>query len=201
MTLVALRTGVAVPFLYFGTQFIAALFYPGYSFLTMDASTLGSDRSTFPLLLNAGVIATGLATLVAAFGLMTSLKQQSAGSVKSWAVFFALVQNGLATIWAGFFSLPDSRHNIGILGVIGLLVLPPLLMAAMWRWRDFGRLKTYLIVTCVFGVALIPVMSGSTGIDTRQYGGLLQRVAAAILFSPIAIVAHSFAARMRAVAS
>ena len=41
----ALWTGVLIPLLYFGNQFVAATFYPGYSFLSQDASTLGSADS------------------------------------------------------------------------------------------------------------------------------------------------------------
>src|SRR4051812_45269148 len=42
----ALAFGIAIPFLYFGVQIVAARFYPGYSFLNRDASTLGSAGST-----------------------------------------------------------------------------------------------------------------------------------------------------------
>lgn len=68
ISLVALRMGVAVPVLYYGTQIVAAVFFPGYSFMSEAASLLGSDRSTRPLIFNAGVMATGIATLVAACG-------------------------------------------------------------------------------------------------------------------------------------
>ena len=68
-TMAALQTGMAVPFLYFGTQLAAALFFPGYSFLRMPASLLGSDQATYPMIFNAGAILTGLATLLAAVGI------------------------------------------------------------------------------------------------------------------------------------
>jgi hypothetical protein len=194
----ALRAGVAMPLIYFGTQLIGALFYPGYSFLTMDASTLGSDRSTMPWLFNAGVILTGLATAIAGFGFLLALKRLRANSVIAWLVCFALVQNGLATIWAGYFSLPDPRHNTGIYGAIGLLALPPLLLCAVWKQPSSAALKSYLFVTCLLALAFMSIMSGLIHLDTRSYAGLMQRAIALTLFSPVAIGAYSLLKRLAA---
>ena len=56
----ALWTGVLIPLLYFGNQFVAATFFPGYSFLSQDASTLGSADSRWPELFNIGSVVTGI---------------------------------------------------------------------------------------------------------------------------------------------
>lgn len=59
-------------------------------------------------------------------------------------------------------------------------------------------MKIYLIITNLLFVALIPVMSGIAGIDTRAYQGLLQRVAALIFFPPIGVGAYFLAKRIQA---
>lgn len=197
VTLAALKFGIAVPLLYFGVQLIAANFCPGYSFLTNDASTLGSDRSTFPLLFNTGVMIAGLSKIIAAIGFGLSLRRLGANTWFAALVFLALAQSGLASIWAGYFSAPDPKHNIGILGAIGLLMLPPLLIAAVWKQPNSQVFKTYLFVTCLLLLALIAVMSGAAGIDTRSFTGLMQRVLALVAFLPIAVGAHTLANRMK----
>ena len=65
---------MAVPFLYYGTQVVAAPFFPDYSFMRQAASLLGSNLSTRPLIFNAGVIATGLATLLAVPGFLVAFE-------------------------------------------------------------------------------------------------------------------------------
>jgi hypothetical protein len=50
VTRVALGLGIAVPFLSYGTQIIAAPFCPGYSFRAQAASLLGSDLSMIPIM-------------------------------------------------------------------------------------------------------------------------------------------------------
>ena len=197
LTFAALALAIATPLLYFGIQLVVAPFYPQYSFLTMDASTLGSTYSPVSSLFNTGLIATGVATCLAAFGFYMSLRYLGIGRFLSWLVCLAIAQNGLATIWAGVFVLPDSRHNTGILGVVGLLVLPPLLIIALWNRLDAGAMKSYLVITCLLILLLIPVMSGATGIDTRPYAGLLQRFVALVLFFPLAVAACYFARRVR----
>jgi hypothetical membrane protein len=70
----ALGMGVAVPFLYFGIQVVASLFWPGYSFLNQDASTLGSASSRFPAIFNVGSIVVGVLTLVASLAFMRAFQ-------------------------------------------------------------------------------------------------------------------------------
>ena len=62
ITLGLLGLGVAVPFLYYGVQLVAAPFFPGFSFLGTTASELGSDRSTHPSIFNAGTILLGVSS-------------------------------------------------------------------------------------------------------------------------------------------
>lgn len=181
---IALWFGVAVPFLYYGTQFIAMAFYPGYRFLAQVASELGSPGSTSPMVFNAGAVLTGIAALIASYGFLRALGTRR---VVSWLVFLAMVSNGAAGIWAGLYPLPDSRHNPGAIGV-GMFFLPLLFIFATWRYRSRG-LRTYLIANCRLYLILAPVMSGSTGISLDDYRGILQRVAALVMYVPIGVVA------------
>ena len=71
ITRYALSTGVAVPFLYYGSQAAAAPFFPGFSFLGTTASELGSELSRHPAIFNDGSILQGIACLVASFGFLS----------------------------------------------------------------------------------------------------------------------------------
>lgn len=186
LTATALAMGVAVPLLYFGVQIAAAPFYPGYSFSSQVASELGSDRSTLPAVFNAGAIMTGIAALLASPGFLRALRRLGTAPPLAWLTSLGLMSTGLAGIWAGSFPLPDPRHNPGLLG-IGVFLLPLLLAAALWKRG--GPMKAYLLVNAILFLVLIPIMSGMTGLDTRGYQGLLQRIGASVLYLPIGVVA------------
>jgi hypothetical membrane protein len=184
--IIALQMGIMVPFLYFGTQIIAALFFPDYSFLSMPASLLGSDLAPYPLIFNMGAMITGIATLIACPGFLAAFKRLNVNPILTWLTSTALALNGVASLWAGVFSMPDPRHGSNPFGV-GIFVFPVLLLAALWNQLDAGRIKTYLMITNLLFLALIPVMSGMAGLDTQAYQGLLQRIAALIFFPPISV--------------
>lgn len=188
LTRVELGMGITVPLLYFGAQLIAAPFYPGYSFLRQPASMLGSDLSTCPAILNVGAIITGVITLFASLGFLRTLRLTGIHPVIAWLTCLSLVSSGLSSIWAGVFHMPDPRHNSGPLG-IGAFLLPLLFAAAVWKLKDARMLRLYLVVNLLLMVALIPIMSGLAGVNMSSYGGLLQRIAAIILFPPIGVVA------------
>ena len=184
LTLFALGLGVTVPWLYFGIQFVAAPFFPGYSFFSMDASTLGSELALYPFIFNVGAIITGVVTLVASLGFLRGLVRLGIHPVLAGLVSLAVLLNGLGSLWAGFIPLPDPRHGANPFA-IGIFLFPPLLTAAIWKRKDAHTLKVYLIITHLLFIALIPVMSGVIGIDTQSYQGLLQRVAALIFYPPV----------------
>jgi hypothetical membrane protein len=183
---IALQMGFMVPFLYFGTQIIAAPFYPDYSFLTMPASLLGSDLARYPLIFNLGAMITGIVTLIASFGFLYTFKRIHVAPIPAWLAFIALVLNGVSSLWAGVFSMPDPRHGSNPFAV-GIFVFPILLLAALWTQPDARQVKIYLIITNLLFLILIPIMSGMTGLDTGAYQGLLQRIAALIFFPPISV--------------
>ena len=183
----ALGAGVLVPVIYFGIQLVAAPFYPGYSFVRDATSLLGSDRSTFPLLLNAGAMLTGCASLIGALGFLRGLRGLRVAPALVWLTTLAVASVGAAAIWAGLFPLPDPRHNPGLLNA-GMFVMPALLLAALWRPAP-PLLRIYLATNLVLFLALVPVVSGAAGVDTQGIGGLLQRLVTLVVFVPIGITA------------
>jgi hypothetical membrane protein len=182
----ALQMGFMIPFLYFGTQIIAAPFYPDYSFLSMPASLLGSDLARYPLIFNLGAIITGIVTLIASLGFLYAFNYLHVNPILAWLAFIALVLNGVSSLWAGIFSMPDPRHGSNPFA-LGIFLFPILLLAALWTQPDARQVKIYLIITNLLFFMLIPVMSGMTGLDIGAYQGLLQRIAALIFFPPISV--------------
>src|SRR6478672_1726556 len=79
-----LWAAVAVPFLYFGTVFVAALFFPGYSHVTQYASELGSAKAPHPGIFNAGIGLTGLASLAAGLGFARGVVALGGSRVLGW---------------------------------------------------------------------------------------------------------------------
>lgn len=188
-TRLALWCGVAVPILYYGTQFVAIPFYPGYRIASQVASELGSNHSTNPAVFNIGAVITGIAALIAAFGFLDAIRDR----VLAWLVFLAMLSNGAAGMWAGLHPLPDPRHNPGAIGV-GMFFLPVLFVLVAWRMRS-KPLLVYTIANIVLFVVLIPVMSGGTAIPLDLYRGALQRVAALVMYVPIGVMAAFFLRR------
>jgi hypothetical protein len=180
---------VGVPIVYFGSQVLAAPFYPDYSFLANSASQLGSDRSRLPAVLNTGAIVTGLLALLGAHGLTRALPAIGARRVFAVLVGISLVSIGLAAIWAGTFHLPDPRHNPGALGA-GAFACPFLLLLAVWPLPQARGLKIYLAGNVVAFAALAPILGGATAIDLRLYAGLFQRMAACVVYLPIAVMGY-----------
>jgi hypothetical membrane protein len=185
---ISLCCGVLVPVVYFAVQPIAAPFYPDYSFLVNSASQLGSDRSTFPALLNGGAILSGLLGLLSAYGIGIGLKVSGAHHWFAWISAACVVSAAAAAIWAGLHPMPDPQHNPGAIG-IGMFLGPVALFAAFWNIHDGRAMRRYLVFTLAAFAALAPVMSGITPIDLDRYGGLMQRIAALVLYVPPAVTA------------
>ena len=192
----ALGSGILVPILYFGTQFLAAPFFPDYSFLSMAASVLGSDLAIYPAIFNTGAMITGIATIIASAGFFLALRQLGTNPFLAGFTTLALLLNGLGSLWAGFFPLPDPRHASNPF-MVGIFLFPILFTLAVWKLGQATPIKTYLIITNLLFLALIPVMSGVLGINTQGYQGLLQRITALVFFLPIGIGAYFLLKRAR----
>lgn len=184
----SLWCGVCVPLVYFGAQLVAAPFYPDYSFMVNSASQLGSDRSSFPQLLNVGAMLSGALGLLSVYGVVSGLRAHGANRWFAWISGACVVSIAAAAIWAGLHPMPDPRHNPGAIG-IGMFLSPLALFAAFWKVRDGRAMRRYLIFTLIAFAALAPVMSGITPIDLERYGGLMQRIAALVLYVPPSVSA------------
>ena len=182
----ALGSGSVVPILYFGTQLLAAPFFPGYSFLSMVASVLGSDLAIYPAIFNSGAMITGIATILASVGFFLAFQRLGINPVLTGLTSLAVFLNGLGSLWAGFFPLPDPRHGSNPFAV-GIFLFPILLTFAVWKLGHATPIKTYLIITNLLFVTLIPIMSGVSGLNTQGYQGLLQRITALLFFMPISV--------------
>lgn len=192
----ALVCAIAVPFVYYGTQLVAAPFFPGYSFLRQAASVLGSDRAVLPWIFNSGAVLTGIATLIGAAGIALALRRLGRPPLAVALVALALLINAVVSIKAAYFPLPHPRHGSGPL-MIGILLFPTLMIVALWTLQRSRAIKRYLLATNLWILALIPFMAHWTGLDTREYTGLLQRLATLAIYPPIGIAAWFLARRLR----
>lgn len=192
----ALACAIAVPFVYYATQLIAAPFYPGYSFLRQAASMLGSDQAPLPWIFNSGAVLTGLATAIGAIGIGLALRRLGRGALPTALVLIALLVNAAVSIKAAYYPLPHPRHGSGPL-MIGILLFPSLMILALWSLERSRAIKLYLFATNLWILALIPFMAHATGLDTRPYTGLLQRLATLAIYPPIGIAAWYLASRLR----
>lgn len=197
----ALLCGIAIPVFYFGIQFVAAPFYPDYSFVSMDASNLGSDGSSFPTIFNWAAIAKGFAAVFVAWGFFMELRQHKKRR-SPYIVAFGLLCMAVGMINAGVFPLPHPNHTFGILAIIGIgmLILPIALPIAVWNLIQSRSIKLYLIGNLILMVLVSIIVSGLaqrmsvwTGTEIpglqhflNNYSGVLQRVTAAIIFVPLA---------------
>jgi hypothetical membrane protein len=197
VTVAALRLGITVPFIYYGIQIVAAPYLPDYSFVRHPASLLGSDYSSNPAIFNTGVMATGTATLVAAFGFFLALRRIGANFFLNLLTSVALLGCAISSLWAGYFPMPDSRHGGHPAFLISMILVPFLFTITLWKERNTRPLKAYLIATIVLLIVMVPIMSGNTRLDNRAYGGLFQRIFALTVFPPIAVCAFYLAWRIR----
>jgi hypothetical protein len=191
-----LAAAIAVPILYYGSQLAALPFYPGYDLLKQPASALGSDGSSQPWLFNGGAMLTGLASFAAAHGIAAACIALGGARWAAWLAALALLSCGLASLNAGWFALPDPRHNPGWLG-LGTFLLPPLLLLAVWTIPGLGKLRLFLAAALLAVAALAPLMAGWTGPDRADYGGLLQRLLTLPLFLSVAMAGLGLASRLR----
>jgi hypothetical membrane protein len=197
LTLILLGMGMAVPFLYFGIQLLTAPFYPGYSFVSNVASELGSDLSPHRTLFNAGLMLLGLVTLLAAVGFWRALQRLGARPLLAGLTGLVVAVNGVQTLWAGYFPMPDPRHGGHPLFILNMILIPFLVTGVLWK-QSGALLRAYLVATLLLITGMIPIMSGMTGLDTQTYRGLFQRLVTLAIFPPIGVGAYCLARRLQA---
>jgi hypothetical membrane protein len=183
----SLLAGAAVPILYFGAQALAAPFFPHFSIFVHSASMLGSDLSTRPGILNGGAALTGVAAVMASYGLFRGLRGQGVWLVLAALVAACSVSMGLASLWASTHPLPDPRHSSGALGA-GVFAIPVLVLVTSFRLRNATGLKWYLVANLLLFGLVAALFAGLFPIDLRLYGGAVQRLGALVMFVPIAVL-------------
>lgn len=186
----ALGCGVAVPFLYYGVQAAAAPYFPGFRFVSTTASELGSDLSNWPGLFNTGVFVLGGLSLTAAAGFLRASRRFGTHPALAGLAAAAVAMNGVQTVWAAAYPMPDPRHGGHPAFIVAMLLLPVLLTAAMWRHTRWPWWRGYYLATLLLLAAMVPVMSGLAGLDTHAYRGLVQRVFTLAIFPPIGVSAY-----------
>lgn len=162
----SLLAGVAVPFLYFGAQAIAALFFPNFNVLIHTASALGSDLSPHPAILNCGAALSGLAALSASYGLFGALRGHGVWAVVAGFAAACSVSIGLASLWAASHSLPDPRHNSGALGA-GAIAAPFVALVASLMLKNATKLKAYLVANVFAFFVVAALYAGLIHVDLR----------------------------------
>jgi hypothetical membrane protein len=183
-----LVAALLVPCVYFGAQLLAAPYFPHYSVLTTTASELGSDRSSRPAILNTGAVLTGLLAFAGSAGLAMALPRAGASRLAAFALAFCLASAGLAACWAGWHPLPSPRHDPGVLA-IGMFIAPPVAVWATWRLRSHRALRAVLTLNALAFLVLVAAAFGMAGLHPLPYGGLAQKLLAALSFAPGTLIA------------
>lgn len=199
VTAALLALGVTVPFIYYGIQVLAAMREPSYSFVGQAASELGSDLAAAPALFNKGIMVQGAATLLASAGFLVAMLRTGVHPALACVTSAAVALNGVQSLWAGYYPMPDPRHGGHPTFIVGMILLPVLLTASLWRGS--GRaLKAYFVATLLLLAAMFPIMSGVSGLDTTNIRGLTQRVFTLTVFPPIAVGAAVLLRRLKSAA-
>jgi hypothetical membrane protein len=182
LTSVALGFGIAVPFLYFGSQIVAALSFPGYNFLSQSASQLGSDLARYPAVFNIGAILTGFATLIASWDFLRGLNGVGTPRALIWVTAAVVALSALMHLWAGVFPMPNPRHGQNPFQ-IAAMALPILIGAAVWKGVR-APVRVYFVATVL---ALAVLMMNVVPLDRQLYDGLFQRLLALAVFPSVGV--------------
>lgn len=178
---------MAIPFLYFGVQLLAAPFFPNFSILRNVASDLGSAASSLPVIFNSGSIALGLVGLGAIYGFARVL-WPSVHPLLVVLVGAVLVNLGLGSFWAGIYPLPSPQHGANPFAT-GLILTPLILTICLWK-PSSQPLRLYWVVNLMLFGLMAAVYSGLIPLDRSAYEGLMQRILALTVFVPIGVMAY-----------
>lgn len=173
-----------MPLVYFGAQLIAAPFYPGYHFATDTASMLGTSASLHPEVFNTGAILTGITAIAGAFGLFFGLPRTTALWLRV-LIAVGVFSNGIMSLKAGLFPMPDPRHATWQFLLFPFLITPLLLLVATWRASIW--LRIYLLADIIGLLWLMPSMMHRVAPVWPE--GIMQRLFALVTFLPIGVVA------------
>jgi len=184
LTRLMLGAAVAVPLLYFSVQLIAAPYYPGYSFASDTASVLGTAASRHPGIFNNGAILDGIAGALGAAGLFLGLSNVASRWLRA-LIAMGVFSNGVLSLKAGLFPMPDPRHASWQFLLFPILITPLLMLAAVWRTSVW--LRVYLLVDIVCLLLTLPMMMHRMAPIWPE--GAMQRLFACVVMVPIGVVA------------
>jgi hypothetical membrane protein len=182
-------SGVLVPLVYFGVQLVTSRGYPGYSFVANTASELGSDRSPWADAFNITVMALGV--VIAVFGASAAAGLRALRT-QWWRIVplvIAVLTMSVQTFWAAYFPLPDPRHGGHPVFVVGMILLVPSMLLALWN--DMGVVgRGYFIFTLVHVGVMILIFTGRILPEAFvDAAGLKQRLFTLALFPPFGVAA------------
>ena len=190
VTRALLWSAVAVPFLYFGTVFVAALFFPGYSHVTQYASELGSAKAPHPQIFNVGAGLTALASLAAGLGFARGVEGLGGSRVLGWLAGVSLALFGVGLLFGALFPMPDPRHGGWGLGM-AIHLTPFFLAGALWKVPAARGLSLFLLVSGIAMALLLAIMMGVGAIVKRSNVGLFQRAYALTLFPWVGLAGYA----------
>ena len=184
VTSLCLLAAVAMPILYFGTQIVAAPFYPGYSFSLQSESMLGTQFSRHPWIFNAGEILSGFAALGAALGLCRVFRRKT-HFLLGWLIGLSVACTGVICVKAGMFPMPDPRHNSWGFLLNFMIITPHLMLIGLWKHSHSSVVRAYLI----FSIMLLLVLSLVAPWLGR---GTLQRLIHVTTLVPVGVIGFLF---------
>jgi hypothetical membrane protein len=182
-----------MPLMYFATQLIAAPFYPGYSFANDTASMLGTTTSRHPWIFNLGAALTGVAGITAGFGLFRALRIVT-GNALALLVGISVVANGVLSLKAGMFPMPDPRHASWPFLIFPTLAAPPVFLLIAF-WREGIALRIYLLCNAVALLLLMPLMMHRMAPLFAE--GTTQRLFALVVFVPVGVTGYALVGRVK----
>jgi hypothetical protein len=183
----SLLCAASVPFVYFGAQFLGAVFYPNFSVLRDVASALGSDVSTRPEIFNTGITLAGLLAIGGAAGLYERLRELRASTWLCLIACLSLLSFAAGSLWAASHPLPDPRHDPGPLSA-GMFISPLVAYLTARQLPGARSLRAVCAVLLLVFFAIVGVYSGLVPLDRGAFEGALQRVGALTLLAPISAI-------------
>jgi len=163
--------------------------------VTRYASELGAAEAPHPWIFNSGIVAAGVAALIAGPGFFLALRRLGSDRLPAVLSGLAISLWGVAMVLGGSFPMPDPRHGAFGLG-LGLQVAPLFLLRGLRRAPDSGRLRIFLVAVFLVMTALFAVMMGVGGLVTRANVGLWQRGNALASIPWIGIAAYALRRRL-----
>src|ERR1700681_2683187 len=182
LTSLCLLASAAMPIIYFGTQIVAAPFFPGYSFSLHSVSMLGTRFSRHPGIFNTGEMLTGFAALGAALGLYRSFRRKT-HILLSWLIGFSVACTGVMCLKAGLFPMPDPRHSSWEVLQNFTIIIPHLMLIGLWKQSHSLSLRIYLIFSVTFLFLLTQLMSYKSSISWLENGTIQRLINVATLFT------------------